>query len=514
MTESSYTAWDGNLYEWPPPDGWYEAADGKWWPEGYGPSDDEDAEGPGNGASAGAPVAGGTPTAGNGAVPSTDVSSAQDDDDDDDGDDLPDISDLFGGEDIFADDGDGDGDASDEASPAPAATTEVAAEAPDVPAAVEVDPTPDADPAPDLGVVQAPAAEEHLVEEHLVEESLAEVTPIGGAQIETPVVETPEPVEVGSGFGVTPAYDDGPEAFADEPEPERELDRDPAPDPAGFGGGMLLTDQGGYVGAGSPSGGGADPYGRAATGYAPDGYDDGDGYGETMVDDGYGGRGQLLDDRDEAADDRDDDYRQPSAYQETDDSRTNWPLAVAGACLAALIALLLIYLLTRGGGDDIETAPPPAAVTGPGSISEPYALGTDVAVYYDDDQGVQSRWVVKVLSPVVDGTGTLAEAGDGQLPEGEALAVTRVRLTYESGPNPGSVSDLLFNAVGDSATVYDPTIDACGTVAEAVALDTQLEPGQFFEGNLCWQVASVDLASLKLAMEAVPAEGRIHLVLN
>ncbi len=37
MTETSYTAWDDKLYQWPPPDGWYEASDGKWWPEGYGP---------------------------------------------------------------------------------------------------------------------------------------------------------------------------------------------------------------------------------------------------------------------------------------------------------------------------------------------------------------------------------------------------------------------------------------------------------------------------------------------
>ncbi len=37
MTETSYTAWDDKLYQWPPPDGWYEAGDGKWWPEGYGP---------------------------------------------------------------------------------------------------------------------------------------------------------------------------------------------------------------------------------------------------------------------------------------------------------------------------------------------------------------------------------------------------------------------------------------------------------------------------------------------
>ncbi len=37
MTDLSYTAWDDKKYQWPPPDGWYQAADGKWWPEGYGP---------------------------------------------------------------------------------------------------------------------------------------------------------------------------------------------------------------------------------------------------------------------------------------------------------------------------------------------------------------------------------------------------------------------------------------------------------------------------------------------
>ncbi len=37
MTQASYTAWDGESYEWPPPVGWYEASDQRWWPEGYGP---------------------------------------------------------------------------------------------------------------------------------------------------------------------------------------------------------------------------------------------------------------------------------------------------------------------------------------------------------------------------------------------------------------------------------------------------------------------------------------------
>ena len=44
MTDVTYTAWDDNQYQWPPPDGWYEATDGKWWPEGYGPPAAESSE--------------------------------------------------------------------------------------------------------------------------------------------------------------------------------------------------------------------------------------------------------------------------------------------------------------------------------------------------------------------------------------------------------------------------------------------------------------------------------------
>lgn len=34
---STYVAWNGQAYAWPPPDGWYEAHDGRWWPHGVGP---------------------------------------------------------------------------------------------------------------------------------------------------------------------------------------------------------------------------------------------------------------------------------------------------------------------------------------------------------------------------------------------------------------------------------------------------------------------------------------------
>lgn len=34
---SNYEAWNGELYEWPPPDGWYLATDGRWWAPDTGP---------------------------------------------------------------------------------------------------------------------------------------------------------------------------------------------------------------------------------------------------------------------------------------------------------------------------------------------------------------------------------------------------------------------------------------------------------------------------------------------
>lgn len=33
-----YTAWDGNEYPWPPPDGWVLGSDGRYWPEGQQPT--------------------------------------------------------------------------------------------------------------------------------------------------------------------------------------------------------------------------------------------------------------------------------------------------------------------------------------------------------------------------------------------------------------------------------------------------------------------------------------------
>lgn len=48
MNEQSYEAWDGKRYKWPPPSGWYLASDNRWWPENYGPKNDQQPASPQN----------------------------------------------------------------------------------------------------------------------------------------------------------------------------------------------------------------------------------------------------------------------------------------------------------------------------------------------------------------------------------------------------------------------------------------------------------------------------------
>ncbi len=648
MTEASYTAWDGNLYEWPPPDGWYQAADGKWWPQGYGPSAD-----------------GGEGADGEDGIsdllvePVEEVTSRSFEEED-----LPNIDDVFGGENIFADE---DGDGGDR-SPGGQATVDLSTGlGRDPEPAPAVDPAPDHTPGP-------VAAQAELAVEAPGPAPLADPDPnpgpdpVGGRSQRAPSVfdtpfpsdgtarPDPQPAANGptgtggfDGYGGGPPVGSAPGLTADRPGPgpegefeidlagngevggqhhdlDHDLDLDhgagdvgvadgfgndvehgrdlhtghdnhhdgvddhhdgvdhhdhhddhldledalhdrvenrfdngrghhgpdggfdgspvPVVDDAddvdgGFDGGFDGGSDGydldrGEPGPGWDQGGrrrseetvvlsaaGQDPA-AGVTHRGPVGYDDQaappvDGYEpvgalgtesyEADHYDGFDPQAPLVDDDDDR------DYRPDSSEVELDNPRTVWPLAVGGVCVALLVALLLGYLLVRGGSEPATVTAPDTEATGLGSINEPYDFGTGVVVFYED-LGGERRWVVQVLSPVTDGTGQLAQGIDGQVPDGELLAVSRVRITYQSGPAPGRLSDLDFNAIGFSLAVYQQEIDGCAAVSDPLVIDAELEPATSIEGNLCWQITATDLDTLILGVEAGPADGRVHLALG
>lgn len=62
----TYIGWDGKEYPWPPPEGWHEAIDGRWWAPGTGPNPPP--QGAGTAAAADAQAAGSGPIAGGAAA--------------------------------------------------------------------------------------------------------------------------------------------------------------------------------------------------------------------------------------------------------------------------------------------------------------------------------------------------------------------------------------------------------------------------------------------------------------
>lgn len=52
---TTYVAWNGQSYPWPPPEGWYEAADGQWWAPGTGPNPPPEGEQPAPNGTSGPP---------------------------------------------------------------------------------------------------------------------------------------------------------------------------------------------------------------------------------------------------------------------------------------------------------------------------------------------------------------------------------------------------------------------------------------------------------------------------
>jgi hypothetical protein len=564
VTEASYTAWDDNLYEWPPPDGWYQASDGKWWPEGYGPSQespdgrngvDPDAVGgvPDQAFDAGAtsafpaggevqtsvfPAGGGEPQTSifpaGGAGSGTSSTPAERDEVESQRpvyDELPNIDDVFGGADPLADD-EGAGERGDDSADHGDAAAPVGRLG-EPPGPVDDLVPPEGDgvsAAPDVGFDDAdddieadtgfePAGIEDEAGFDDADDDIEAEVPAGGPGL---IVEEP-PIGV-SDPGVLPGHD--PSATRVAP------------------------------------GGGHDHH----PGHVPDDDHD-DNHDEVAVADadhehvpayeegpprdtlhGHHAHGLVYDVSLMTHREHDEPGRQPGvplphqlhggdehvpAYdeapplgpdvdEESSGSRGVWPMVVAAVCVGVVVLGIIGYIVFGGGGDDDggtvadggdgQTA---ASSTGLGSVDQPYDFGTGVVVFYEIAAGGdQHRWVIQVLSPVTDATGRLVADGAAEPPAGEILALARVRVTYQSGPVPGAVGDLFFDAVSPSGAVFSQADHSCPAAADGLDVSASLEPAQSVEGSLCWQIPTSDLVGLKLGVRAGPAEGTVHLELS
>lgn len=148
-----------------------------------------------------------------------------------------------------------------------------------------------------------------------------------------------------------------------------------------------------------------------------------------------------------------------------------------------------------------------------GTFENPHAFGDSVTIFYEDFDGVEKTWVVQILEPAYDGTSDVMDENqfNDPPPDGEAFAIARVKITYESGPAPGSVSELNLKAVGPSAVVLTWFGNYCGVVPDSLETSAELFPGGSTEGNLCFSTAEGDIGAMTMLIDTFAADGEVYL---
>ena len=497
MTDASYTAWDDKQYVWPPPDGWYLAADEKWWPEGYGPQPEPE-------------EAAAEATSQSTAETSVDTSVADRTDlvDERAGDiqeadkatEMPtDLDSAYEAEDLTS--------PSLGALPAPGGLNrrmrldDLGDQPQSRPRSSDDIPSVRDLASPDLNVSGLSSVDEDPADlgEAVADapdlgpsDDVTSVAPAGLAgEFPGPSSSAPAPSSVPAPSGPAPSSAPAPSTAAPfEPAPSGPTPFGPAPSRTSSpsSGAETETDRNAFTErrapapapvnreaqqATVPSGPSTRPASPAATNSAF-GSDEGDFQDRLSASKSKGGGfGKIL---------------------------------LALLLLALVIGGILAFLLLRGGSDDSEGAEAQAeAQTGPGSLDAPHPRTTGVVVFYPDDDGVDQSWVIEVLEPISGG-----EGGE----DGEVFASTMVRVRNDGGADGASLGDLRFNAVTASGDLIVREDNECSSTAQDLEYDASVALNGEVEGLVCWSIPEEDLSGLLLGVESEQVAGRVHIALQ
>ncbi len=171
---------------------------------------------------------------------------------------------------------------------------------------------------------------------------------------------------------------------------------------------------------------------------------------------------------------------------------------------------------TSGSADEETTTTPPPPGSGL-SLSTALDLGEAATLrYLDISEGEDRVWSVEVIDAARDRTDdVLAENQFNTPPDGEArFVMAGLRVTYEEGPELGSLFDLNFSAVGPSGVVRTTFDPSCGVIPDGLDPLTDVVVGTTVEGTVCWVVEPGDLGSLTMILEAFLDDQRLFLSLQ
>ena len=148
------------------------------------------------------------------------------------------------------------------------------------------------------------------------------------------------------------------------------------------------------------------------------------------------------------------------------------------------------------------STPIPTPTPVPGSRQAPLPSGIPAEVRNSEED----HWQITVLDIIPDATDKVMDESDYNDPPGEGKQFYMVKLRVKYlGPSSNRFSGRSrLKSVGDSGIAYTNSDDSCGGFREYIPdplPDPELFTNGTVEGNVCWQIASSDAASLMMFLE-------------
>ncbi len=514
MADSSYVAWDGNKYGGEPPEGWYLAADARWWPQGYAPSPEQiesaNVSSPGSSSSLEeTPAADENSGAEVSVVESSPVSGVN----------------SLTGSDVS--------DGSDAVVVPDVAVPDVSVPDVSVPDVSVPDVSvPDVN-VPDIGVPDVSVPDVGVPDVSVPDVGVSDVSvpDVNVPDVSVPDVNAPD---VGLPGAVASPSVDVPDVNV----PQADISEggvSPLEGPAGTVSDLAQPSKSDFGGLGSL---GSEPkqpevdvtnLGAANTPVSPASSPGnfGSQAPQASVNPSVGGSTQGHGVAFPAATSQPDPVKLPASSEpdgqigSTDSftaysKATETPKKSRKFLWIGLLAIILLAVLAAvawfvlGSQDDDESAAPEIDQTSEntGSFNKPQEFNEALNIFYDDNTtAVTYRWMVQVV-------GAGSEVPEIEADSGQTLTAATVKVEYQEGDEGITLDRLMFSSIGSDLTSSEIDQDCTSKLDDGVDLTQSLSPGDTIEGQFCWAVPE-DLANDQvLAVSSPEAVGAIYFELK
>ena len=184
-------------------------------------------------------------------------------------------------------------------------------------------------------------------------------------------------------------------------------------------------------------------------------------------------------------------------------------ILLIGLLLVVALAAVAIFSLkfqdddSEGSGQEIDQTS-----ENPGSYNKPQQFNEALNIFYEDGaNSVEYRWEVQVVAPG-------SEVDSLEADQGRTLRAATVKIEFQEGTEGTVLDRLVFSSIGTDLAWTEIDADCTAELPDGMDLTEPVSPGDTVEGQLCWAVPENFADEQVLAISSPEAQGVIFFELS